>query len=324
MVIDSIQCNQTKKAIGYNPGKAYPMIDFKKLIQAGVHFGHKTSRWNPRMSPFIWGFKNNIHLIDVSKTAYQLEKAAQFLESVAASGATVLWVGTKKVAQNIVANSAQNATSPYVTHRWIGGTLTNYPQVKKSLTKLLHYEDIIAKSEQFPYTKKELVSIQKNIERLHKNVGSIRNLTLPVGAVVLVDVKKEQTALREAKAQGIPVVALVDTNSDPSLVDYVIPSNDDAPKAIQVILDYLADAVKKGLAQATEKKSHKVDIEAQKAGVELPSPAVPLTDEEETEAIRVKKAKEAAKTKKRTAEALEVETSEDKTKIKKPSKKQEN
>lgn len=229
------------------------MIDLKKLVEAGVHFGHKTSRWHPKMAPYIWGFRNNIHLIDVSKTAMQLEKAAQFLEQTAAEGKAVLWIGTKKAAQDIVATAGQGLSYPYVIHRWIGGLLTNFSQVKKSITKLLHLEDIIKKSDQLHYTKKELVTLQKTTDRLRKNIGSVRGIAWPIGAVVVVDVKKEQTALREAATMGIPVVGFVDTNSDPSLVDYVVPTNDDAPKAIQIIMDYLVEAVKRGQQKAKVK-----------------------------------------------------------------------
>lgn len=226
------------------------MIDYRKLIAAGAHFGHQKSRWSPKMAPYIWGYKNGVHLIDVSKTANQLEKAAQFLENIAAQGKSILWVGTKKPAQQIIATTANGLKMPYVNHRWIGGTLSNYSQVKKSVTKLLHYEDILARSEKFPhYNKKELNTLQKALERLKKNVGGIKGLAWPVGALVLIDVRKENSALREAASMGVPVVALVDTNNDPSMVDFVIPGNDDAPRAIKVIVDYLGEAAGRG-AQA--------------------------------------------------------------------------
>lgn len=220
------------------------MIDLKKLLDSGVHFGHQTSRWCPRMRPYIWGSKSGIHLIDVSKTAVQLEKAAKFLESVIAEGKTILWVGTKKSAQATIERIGKELNLPYVMHRWVGGTFSNYRQVRKSVAKLLHYEDIIAKADQFPYSKKELGLIQKKIDRLNKNVGGIRHLTWPVGAVIIVDVKKEHVCLKEAETSQIPVVALVDTNSDPSSVDYVIPGNDDVPRSVNVLMQYLADAVK--------------------------------------------------------------------------------
>ena len=233
---------------------------FESLIKSGIHWGHQKSRRNPKMDPYIWGSKNGVSLIDVSKTAYQLDKAANFLESVAAAGETILWVGTKKPAQDIIYSVATTLNMPYVTHRWIGGTLSNYSQVTKSRTKLLHYEDVLARSEKFPfYTKKELNVIQKAVERLKKNVGGIRSLTWPIGAIVLVDILKERSALKEAARMGVPIVALVDTNADPSLVDYVIPGNDDAPKAIKLVFDYLSQAVAKGMTVAQTQPAEKED-----------------------------------------------------------------
>ncbi len=231
------------------------MIDFKDLIKAGVHFGHRTSIWNPLMEPYIWGHKNKVHLIDVSKTAFQLERAANFLETVVGEGKTILWIGTKKAAQETVKEVAERSGMPYVNHRWIGGTLSNYSQVKKSVTKLLHYEDVLAKdSSSAFYTKKELNSFKKVVERLEKNIGGILNLKWPLGAVVLVDLHKESAALREAAAMQIPVVALVDTNCDPTLVNYVIPGNDDAPRSIKLIFEYLEKAAERGLEVAKQKK----------------------------------------------------------------------
>ncbi len=223
------------------------MIDLKKLAQAGVQFGHLTSRWCPKMKPVIWGQKNGIHLIDLSKTAYELEKAASFLEKIAASGKPILWIGTKKAAQLSVRQTAESLDAPFVTHRWIGGILTNYSQVKKSLTKLLHYEDIVEKStESTHYTKKELSTFSKLRDRLEKNVGGIRTLTWPIGALVVVDVKKEHVAIKEALMSKVPVVALVDTNSDPSSIEFAIPANDDAPRSIEILISYLGDAVRRG------------------------------------------------------------------------------
>ncbi len=242
-------------------------IDLKSLIKAGVHFGHQASRWSPKMDPYIWGHRRGVHLIDVSKTAYQLEKAAKFLSEVAASGKSILWVGTKKPAQEIISRTAKTLDMPYVNHRWIGGTLTNFLQVKKSVTNLLHFDDVIAKAGQFAYTKKELNTISKQAERLRKNVGGIVNLKLPVGAVVIVDVRKEQSALKEAVVSGVPVVALVDTNSDPSLVDYVIPANDDSPKSIGLIMEFLEAAVGKG-KEAAKKASAAAKVAKEKAATE--------------------------------------------------------
>lgn len=221
-------------------------LDPRKLIQNGVQFGHQTWRWNPKMAPYIWGQKNGIHLIDVSKTAYLLERAAKFLESVAAEGKSILWCGTKKSARQAIEKVSQKTNCPTVTHRWVGGSLTNFPQVKKSVTKLLHLEDIMSKKDESHHTKKELSVFSKKIERINKNVGGIRQLAWPVGALVVVDVKKEHVAVSEALSAGVPIVALVDTNSDPSGIAYVIPTNDDAPKAVACIVEVLEAAVIRG------------------------------------------------------------------------------
>lgn len=227
------------------------MVDFRMLVKHGVHFGHQKTRWCPKMAPYIWGIQNNIHLIDVSKTAYQLERAAQFLKEVAAEGKRILWIGTKKAARDAIVNAAVDLKMPYVCHRWIGGTLSNNSQVKKSVTNLLHKEDILANVEKFPlYLKKEFNKIQKDVERLNKSVGGIKNLTWPVGAIVLVDVTKEHSALKEAVVMGIPIVAIVDTNGDPSHVNIVIPGNDDSPRSVGLLIGRLKDAVAEGVAIA--------------------------------------------------------------------------
>jgi len=276
------------------------MIDFQKLVKAGVHFGHQTSRWNPKMAPYIWGFKNKVHLIDVSKTAYQLEKAAQFLESVTAEGKTVLWVGSKKPAQEVIERVGKDTGMPYVRNRWIGGTLSNFGQVKKAVTKLLHYEDILDKTEQFPhYTKKEFNVFKKTAERLEKSVGGIRTLRWPVGALVLVDVSKECSALKEANVMGIPVVALVDTNCDPSLVDFVIPGNDDAQPPIDTIFTYLADAVNRGKATAKNRGVESAQAAAMEEVAE--QPILLETDELTPEEVASRAAKQKASSPKKPA-----------------------
>lgn len=255
------------------------MIQLEKLFKAGVHFGHQKRRWCPKMEPYIWGYKNNVHLIDISKTAFQLEKAAKFLKELVGQGKTVLWVGTKKSAQNAIKSVATRLDMPYVNHRWIGGTLSNFAQVKKSVTKYLHYKDILAKTDKYPhYTKKELNVISKAADRLEQNIGGILNLKWPVGALVIVDVIKEGSALREAVTMNIPVIALVDTNADPTLVDFVIPTNDDSPRAVQVLVDYLADAAQKG-KDAFEKQKEKER----------------LAKQEEREAAKAQKEKDAKK-----------------------------
>lgn len=224
------------------------MIDLKKMIDAGVHFGHKTSRWSPKMRPFIWGAKNKVHLIDVSKTAFLLERAGNFLKETASAGGKVLLVGTKKPAQSIIQRMASTTKMPFVIHRWVGGTLSNYEQVKKAVTRLLHMRDILQKSTTH-YKKKEISMIQKELARLEKNVGGIIDFEYPPTAIVVVDVKKEHSAIKEAARLGIPVIALVDTNCDPENVSFIIPANDDSPKAIAFVLNYLEERMLEGLKE---------------------------------------------------------------------------
>lgn len=263
------------------------MIDFRQLIDVGLHFGHQKSRWCPKMEPYIWGHRGGIHLIDISKTAHALQKTSSFLEAVVARGETVLWVGTKKPAKEAIVQVGNATGMPYVDYRWVGGTITNYAQVKKAVTKLLHYDDIVAKSasENSSYTKKEVVRIQKLADRLRRTFGGLKALNMPIGAVVVVDVRKEQTALLEAIAAHIPLVALVDTNSDPSNIQYVIPGNDDSAKGISFVLDYLKEGVLRGLSQRSELAVKKAkDAEEQRAAKNAGSRAdVMLPDEEEDE-----------------------------------------
>ncbi len=229
------------------------MIDLKSMLDAGVHFGHKTSRWSPKMRPYIWGARNKVHLIDISKTAFLLERSGAFVRDLAADGGSFLWVGTKKPAQDLIREVAGSLNMPYVVHRWIGGTLSNFDQVKKAITRLLHYRDIVKKSASY-YKKKELVVMQKEIERLEKNIGGIIDLEYPPAAIIVVDGKKEHAVIKEASALGIPVVGLIDTNTDPDGVSLVIPGNDDSPKSIKFVLDYLSACVQEGKALAEQRK----------------------------------------------------------------------
>lgn len=228
-------------------------IDLKQLLEVGIHFGHKTSRWSPQMRPFIWGSRNKVHLIDISKTAFLLERAGAFAKSLAAEGGEILFVGTKKPAQDLVKKAAIGLGMSYVVHRWIGGTLSNFEQVKKAITRLLHFQDVIKKN-YGNYKKKELVTMQKEVERLEKNIGGIINLGYPPAAIIVVDGKKEHAVIKEASRLGIPIIGLIDTNTDPKGVTHVIPGNDDSPKSIEFVLNYLETAIKAGRAQFEQKK----------------------------------------------------------------------
>lgn len=273
------------------------MIDLRELIKAGVHFGHQASRWHPKMKPYIWGTRNGVHLIDVSKVAINLDKAAQFLENTAAEKKSILLVGTKKPARTLIQDAAMALGLPYVTHRWIGGTLTNASQVKKSIARLMHHEQLIATTnrEFSTHTKKELNIYHKIVNRLKNNVGGIQNLTWPLGAIMLVDVRKEKSARLEAMRIGIPIVAIVDTNNDPSGIDCVIPANDDSPRALKIIIDYLQAAIERGLQRAKNSSAEAATEQASIAETTAPeaTAAEKLTEQDEEDVKNSKKKKAA-------------------------------
>ncbi|HEX6258372.1 MAG TPA: 30S ribosomal protein S2 [Candidatus Saccharimonadales bacterium] len=227
-------------------------VDVKALLAAGLHFGHKTSRWHPKMAPYIHSKRQDSHIIDLIQTAEGLEKALAFMSEVVASGKQVLFVGTKRQAKDLVRAAAEQAGQPYVTERWLGGVLTNVAtisgQVKnlKSLEKRMDSGELANR-----YNKLEVQRFQEEIDSLNLKYGGIKDLNGKPGAVFIIDVPTEQNAIREAKKLGIPIVALVDTNADPSQIDYVIPGNDDAIKGLQLILDYATQAIQ----EATSKKA---------------------------------------------------------------------
>ncbi len=248
------------------------MIELKDLLKAGVHFGHKSSRWSPKMRPFIWGSKNKIHLINVAKTAFLMNRAGNYLKDLAANGKSVLWVGTKKAARPIVSDIATSLKMPFVINRWIGGTLTNFQQVKKAITRLLHLEDVLKKPSSL-YKKKELSMIQKEIGRLEKNIGGIINLDFPPAAIIIVDAKKEHSTIKEAVVAGIPIIAMVDTNTDPEGINFVIPANDDSPRSIEFVTQYLATCLQDG--KKVYEESKKEDLELRKKAKEPVKKAAP-------------------------------------------------
>lgn len=248
------------------------MIELKDLLKAGVHFGHKSSRWSPKMRPFIWGSKNKIHLINVAKTAFLMNRAGNYLKDLAANGKSVLWVGTKKAARPIVNDIATSLKMPFVINRWIGGTLTNFQQVKKAITRLLHLEDVLKKPSSL-YKKKELSMIQKEIGRLEKNIGGIINLDFPPAAIIIVDAKKEHSTIKEAMVAGIPIIAMVDTNTDPEGINFVIPANDDSPRSIEFVTQYLATCLQDG--KKVYEDSKKEELELRKKAKEPVKKATP-------------------------------------------------
>lgn len=222
-------------------------VDMKQLFEAGVHFGHKTSRWHPKMAPYIHSKRQDSHIIDLAKTVEGLEAALPFITKVAASGKQVLFVGTKKQAKDIVKEAAEAVNQPYVTERWIGGMLTNVATVTQQIKKLKDLERRMASGDlEKRYNKLEVQRFQEEIDALNVKYGGIKDLNGKPGALIVLDTLVDDNAVKEAKTLGIPVVAVVDTNADPTGIDYVVPGNDDAIKGLQLLLDYFKAAVAEG------------------------------------------------------------------------------
>lgn len=222
-------------------------VSMKELLEAGVHFGHQTRRWNPKMRPYIFGKRNGIYIVDLQKTLHLFEEAATFVRDVAASGGTVLFVGTKRQAQDVVREEATRCGMFYVVNRWLGGTLTNFVTIRRSIEKFKELERQLA-AEDSPMTKKERIHLERLRVKMEKNLGGIRDMERLPDALYVIDTNQEHNAVQEAAKLGIPVVALVDTNCDPDLVDFPIPGNDDAIRAIKLFTSRIADAILEGLA----------------------------------------------------------------------------
>ena len=222
-------------------------VDIKALLESGVHFGHKTSRWHPKMAPYIHSKRQDAHIIDLTKTVEGLEKALPFLTKVAAAGKPILFVATKKQTKDVVKATAEALGQPYMTERWLGGTLTNVATISAQIKKLKDLERSMASGElEKKYNKLEVQRFQEDIDALNAKYSGIKDLTGKPGALFLIDVLGDTNAIKEAKTLGVPVVALVDTNADPSEVDYVIPANDDAIKGVALLLDYVSQAINEG------------------------------------------------------------------------------
>lgn len=222
-------------------------VDIKALLEAGVHFGHKTSRWHPKMAPYIHSKRQDSHIIDLTKTVEGLEVALPFLTKVAASGKQVLFVGTKKQMKDIVRTAAESINQPFVTARWVGGMLTNVGTVTQQIKKLKDLEKRMAAGDlENRYNKLEVQRFQEEIDELNHKYGGIKDLNGVPGAIVVTDILTDANAVKEAKTLGVPVVAIVDTNANPSEIDYVVPGNDDAIKGVQVLLDYMIAATAEG------------------------------------------------------------------------------
>ena len=235
------------------------ITNFDQLLEAGVHFGHLKRKWNPAMAPYIFMERNGIHIIDLYKTVAKVDEAAAALKQIAKSGKKVLFVATKKQAKQVVADKAAAVNMPYVIERWPGGMLTNFPTIRKAVKKMTTIDKMTKDGTFDNLSKREKLQVTRQRAKLEKTLGSIADLTRLPSALFVVDVLKEHIAVREANRLGIPVFAMVDTNSDPSNVDFVIPANDDATKSIEVILGAVCGAIAEGLE---ERKAEKVDVEA--------------------------------------------------------------
>lgn len=229
-------------------------IDVKHLIEAGVHFGHLTRKWNPNMAQYIYAERNGVHIIDLYKTAAKMDEAAEALKKIVSSGRRVLYVATKKQAKEIIATNAASVNMPYITERWPGGMLTNFQTIRKAVKKMSNIDRMKVDGSFDALSKREKLQIERQRIKLEKNLGSIADMTRVPGALIIVDVKKEHIAVAEAIRLNIPIFAMVDTNSDPRSIDYVIPSNDDASKSIEKVLGYLTASIAEGLA---DKKANK-------------------------------------------------------------------
>jgi small subunit ribosomal protein S2 len=255
-------------------------IGLKELLEAGVHFGHQTRRWNPKMKPYIFEARNGIHIIDLSKTVTQLEAACAFLADIARQGGEILFVGTKKQAQSAVKEAAIASGSMYVTERWLGGTLTNFSTLKKSLERLRHIEKMETDGSILNYVKQEQSMLRREAARFRKNLDGIRAMAqkLP-SALLIVDLKREHNAVAEARRLKIPIVAIVDTNCDPTQADYPIAGNDDAIRSVRIILNAIVDAISRGRAEYEAKYARRKTVEgAESAEPQAAVPAAPAAE----------------------------------------------
>ena len=263
--------------------------EFEELLEAGVHFGHLKRKWHPAMAPYIFMEKNGIHIIDLHKTVAKIDESAEALKKIAKSGRKILFVGTKKQAKDIVANKIQGIGMPYITERWSGGMLTNFPTIRKAVKKMSSIDKMESDGTFTSLSKREILQINRQREKLQKNLGSIVSLTRLPAALFVVDVVREHIAIKEATRLGIPVFAIVDTNANPNLVDFVIPGSDDAAKSVDVILSKICGAIQEGLDERKAEKDKEVETAAK--AEKTAKPAAEATEEAPAE-----KAKPARKT----------------------------
>jgi small subunit ribosomal protein S2 len=221
-------------------------ITMKELLEAGAHYGHQCRRWNPRMKPYIFGERNGVHIIDLQKTAQCLKSALGFLENVASKRGTILFVGTKRQAQELTAEHAKRCNMYFINNRWLGGTLTNYNTIRQSINRLRRFEKMAADGTYENLTKKEVITLERQREKLEKYIGGIKDMPSQPDAIFIADSHKEHIAVKEAKKLGIPIVAIADTNADPQGIDYLIPCNDDSHRSLEIVIKAAADAIAAG------------------------------------------------------------------------------
>jgi small subunit ribosomal protein S2 len=263
-------------AVSTSPGA----VSMRDLLEAGVHFGHQTRRWNPKMRRFIFAERGGIYIIDLTQTAERLDEAQQFLRNIAERGGTVLFVGTKKQAQDAVENEAKRVGMPYVNHRWLGGLLTNWRTMSDRIDRLHEMRRLRDEGQLELLPAKERIAMSGELEKLDQNLGGVADMRRQPDAVVIIDLKKEALGVREARRLGIPVVALVDTNCDPDEADYVIPGNDDAIRSCNLVVHALAEAVNAGKQKVS---AQELQQQAEAAKAEAPPESVPAGDGEQVE-----------------------------------------
>lgn len=267
-------------------------VEVKKLLDAGVHFGHLTRKWNPNMAPYIYMERNGIHIINLYKTAAKLEEAGEALKKIAASGRKVLFVATKKQAKDIVAEKAKAANMPYITERWPGGMLTNFVTIRKAVKKMSSIDRMKQDGTFNTLSKKERLAVDRLRAKLEKNLGSISDMSRLPAAIFVVDITREHIAVAEALKLNIPIFAMVDTNSDPRNIDYVIPSNDDASKSIEAIIGYVTECISEGIS---ERKGGKEEEEVEEEEEEVKTSTI-VDDEEDDEDSKSKGGRKRTRT----------------------------
>lgn len=268
-------------------------IDNKELLQAGVHFGHLKKKWNPKMRPFIFMERKGIHIIDLNKTNEKLLEAAQAMKQIAKSGKKIMFVATKKQAKDIVADAARKVNMPYVTERWLGGMMTNFATIRRSVKKMQSIEKMLSDGSAENITKKERLVLTREKQKMEKVLGGIAQLNRLPSALFIVDINHEHISVAESKKLNISTFGIVDTNSDPTEVDFAIPANDDASKSIRIITDFLVDAILEGLAE----RKHDKDIEEEEAQAEMEEAAEAKADLDDDD---MEESKEAPKRKRTT------------------------